>query len=48
MVHRPGGDPLGFGYVEVPTSADAQAVITGLSAVVLDSKPLSVTILDTA
>jgi hypothetical protein len=48
VVHRPGGDSLGFGYVEVPTPADVEAVMTGLGGVILDSRPVSVTILDTA
>jgi RNA recognition motif-containing protein len=48
MVRRPGGGPLPFGYVEVPTSADVESVIKALNGLVLDSKALSVSILDTA
>ena len=48
VAQRPGGHSLGFGYVEVSTSADVQAVVKSLSGVVLDTKPISVTILDTA
>ena len=51
VVHRPGVQTtlgLGFGYVEVPTPGDAEAVITGLNGVILDSRPVNVTILKTA
>jgi RNA recognition motif-containing protein len=48
MAQPPGGVPLGFGYVEVPTAADVQAIMRGLRGVVLDGKPVSVTTLDTA
>ena len=47
MARRLGGAPLGFGFVEVPTSADVEALGAGLSGVVLDAKPLSVAIVDT-
>jgi hypothetical protein len=48
VVKQPGGGCLGFGYVEVPTSADVESLMKGLSGVILDSKPVSVSILDTA
>ena len=49
VVRRPGGPTtLGFGYIEVPTSGDAEAVITGLNGVILDGRPVNVTILKTA
>ena len=48
VVQKPGGGSLQFGYIEVPTVSDAEAVIRGLRGVVLDGKPVSITVLETA
>jgi RNA recognition motif-containing protein len=45
---EPGGNSLRFGYVEVPTSNDAEAMVKELSGAQLNGKPVSVAIIKTA